>query len=232
MDFGKRGDSQEHARTVDPLIHWTDSDGPDPLQEAAFSQDLPAVEFLLSVGHPAAKPSGHETALHQICWHSGDEHNERIRRMVRCLLAAGINPNARNEEGNTPLHEAVAGDGANVAAMAVLLDAGADPNAENNEGQTPLAHLYDTSFDYAEVVPLLLRYGANPLRRDKRGRHALDLARACAAGEEPAWRKEQWAEEGGPPCGWKFPATPGDEESQMLQLLETAARKYLPPGLE
>jgi hypothetical protein len=54
----------------------------------------------------------------------------------------------------------------------------------------------------------------------------LDLARTRAAGEEPAWREEQWAEQGGPPCGWKLPATPGDDESRMLQLLETAARNY------
>lgn len=196
----------------------------DRLWHAAFRENLEAVKFLLNLGYPVGGAG--RTALHAMCWHwdHGDERDDITREIVRTLLAAGISPNARGDGGNTPLHDSVVGDGANLIAAEELLKAGADVNAQNDEGQTPLVYAYETLFGYAKVTPFLLRHGANPLIANRRGKNALDIARQMIAGENPDWRTEQW--KGHPPCGWKEPAKPGDEEYQMLAMMEEAARKF------
>lgn len=209
-------------------LQWTNKHGWTRLQQAAFAENLAAVRCLLELGH-AVEPDAHgTTALHQLCWHwdHGDERDDATREMVSLLIRAGVPVNASDAEGNTPLHEAVAGDGANVVAVQELLKHGADPNARNNEGLTPLAFLYENHFEYAKLVPALIGGGANPLIKDNRGLTAIDLARARAAGEEPGWRKAQWADSGGPPCGWKPPAEQGGSEWEMIELMERAARRF------
>jgi len=56
---------------------------------------------------------------------------------VKKLVAAGVDVNATNEFGNTPLHYAAAQN--QVAMAAALIEAGANPNVSNNNGQTPLS---------------------------------------------------------------------------------------------
>lgn len=51
------------------------------------------------------------------------------------LLASGANPNAKAENGSTPLHNAVR---FKTKASSMLLAAGADPNARNSDGMTPM----------------------------------------------------------------------------------------------
>ena len=58
--------------------------------------------------------------------------------VVKALLAAGANPDVRDNRGRTPLHYAVAKDGVILAVVEALLDAGADPAAKDSEGKTPL----------------------------------------------------------------------------------------------
>ena len=55
--------------------------------------------------------------------------------MTAALLDAGADPNAREEFGFTPLHQAAAFN-VNPAVTTALLDAGADPNARAEDGQT------------------------------------------------------------------------------------------------
>lgn len=203
-------------------------DEPDRLYDAAFAENPFAVRALLELGYPAIRPGSPRTALHALCWHwdHADERDEATRAIVRMLLDAGIDPNAREAGGNTPLHECVAGDGSNLVAAEVLLAAGADVNAQNEDGQTPLVYLYETLFDYERVVPFLLGHGANPLIPNARGKNAIDIARQMIRGENPDWRVEQWNEKGGPPCGWKDTATPGDAEYRMLELMIDAAKRF------
>ncbi len=54
--------------------------------------------------------------------------------LVKLVLRAGANPNARQMMGYTALHAAAARD--SVEMVQALLDAGADPSLENDEGQT------------------------------------------------------------------------------------------------
>ena len=51
-------------------------------------------------------------------------------------MAAGVDVNARDNRGNTPLHWAVS-DGHDIAAK-ILIEAGADVNVKSKDGSTPL----------------------------------------------------------------------------------------------
>ena len=53
---------------------------------------------------------------------------------VKALLAGSANPNARNNQGNTPLHLA----NGNIAIIKELLAGGANPTIKNNLGEKPL----------------------------------------------------------------------------------------------
>ena len=79
---------------------------------------------------------------------------------VQQLLKEGVNPNVRNEAGETPLHRAAIYADADV--MEILLKHGADPNAKDTRGYTPLDDLatcWDVENPYA--AKLLLDYGAD-----------------------------------------------------------------------
>ncbi len=201
-----------------------------PLIDAAMFFDANAVDALLAAGaDPQVADERGFTTLHAAAWMGdgdGDEENERTGRIIESLLRAGADPNARDAHGDTPMHEALSGDGLNLVAAEQLLAAGADINATNDDDQTPLHISYETLFEYERVVPFMLERGANPLLRDKWGQTVIDIARRMIAGANPRWRIEQCEPEGGPPCGWKEPAKPGDSEYRMLELLEEAAMRF------
>jgi len=54
---------------------------------------------------------------------------------VAALLDAGADPNARDKDGNTPLHRAA--QGGSPETVAALLDAGADLEARAEDGSLP-----------------------------------------------------------------------------------------------
>ncbi len=91
--------------------------------------------------------------------------------LVRECLAAGADPNARNERGWTPLQYA-AWKG-NAAAINALLAGGADPNARDKDGDTPLH--YAAWNGHAAAVDTLLDGGADPGVQGKYGATPFDL---------------------------------------------------------
>lgn len=100
-----------------------------------------------------AKDDG-QTALMEAAsrsdWETPPEGIDRIQ-VIRLLLAAGADVNARDKNGNTAL---VLCD-SNTGKILLLLQAGADPNARNHEGETALSNASD-----AEVKNLLIKHGA------------------------------------------------------------------------
>jgi ankyrin repeat protein len=87
-----------------------------------------------------------------------DKDGDRVK-CVRMLAEAGANVNARDEDGNTPLHETFLTD-----VEEELLKLGANVNARNNDGETPIFTTVDD-----DAIPLFIKHGADLTIRNKKG---------------------------------------------------------------
>jgi ankyrin repeat protein len=88
------------------------------------------------------------------------------------LLRHGADPNARDDDDETPLFAAQQARRADIAEL--LLKNGADVNAQGNNGWTPLhGAVVGGSYNVAQV---LLRHGADTELRDKKGDTPLIVA--------------------------------------------------------
>jgi ankyrin repeat protein len=123
----------------------------DPLIKAAFQDDLDLVKqlALTSADVNISDRATDQTAL------AGAVENGN-REMVRVLLAAGADINARNRSGQTPLM--FLPKKADLDFVRELIAAGADVNATDQHGQTPLLNAAASS-SFA-VFQALISYGA------------------------------------------------------------------------
>lgn len=87
---------------------------------------------------------------------------------VRLLVQAGANVNARDNDGNTPLHETFLTD-----VEGELLKSGANVNARNNDGETPIFTTVDN-----DAIPLFIKYGADLTIRNNKGQTVMEAAKA------------------------------------------------------
>jgi ankyrin repeat protein len=87
------------------------------------------------------------------------------RKIAEMLIAKGVDLNARDGIGETPLHLAVRKGQEGVAEL--LISKGADINIQNNKGQTPLqmmadrAAIYQVLPQHRKVVQILVSKGAD-----------------------------------------------------------------------
>ncbi|TBW51304.1 ankyrin repeat domain-containing protein [Marinobacter halodurans] len=100
--------------------------------------------------------------------------------IVRELLDSGLNPNAQDDNGWTPLHFASQSCQAKVAT--VLVSAGANPNLVDSHGNGPLWVATMNARGNDNVVVLLLENGAVADHRNKHGRSPLDMATTIGHG--------------------------------------------------
>ncbi len=114
---------------------------------ACFFAQPEAAKLLLARGadvHAVATGFGNTQPLHSAA-------TSRNLEVVRLVLAAGADPNARQNHGWTPLHSAANHGG--VEMVRVLLEHGADPALANDNGQTALD--IARAGKHADVIALL-----------------------------------------------------------------------------
>ena len=86
-------------------------------------------------------------------------HLAQTPEIIAALLAAGADPNTKDDNDFTPLHDA-----SNAEITRLLLAAGADPHAKDCFGCTPLHYARDEA-----MVQTLIAGGADPQSRDNDG---------------------------------------------------------------
>lgn len=99
---------------------------------------------------------------------------------VRELLAKGANPNVRDEDMRSPLHQAVLGN--SVGLLGLLIESGADLNAADAHGYTPLH--FAVQENLSEMVAILVGKGANVNAVDEDGNSVLWRAITSARGHD------------------------------------------------
>jgi hypothetical protein len=109
-----------------------------------------------------------ETMLHQVA-KTGSSNQ------LNLLLDLRADTNAKNKDGNTPLHLLVSRRLSNLPMLNALLErGGVAVNMQNNEGQTPL-HLA-AAVGNKDIVDALVKKGANHKIKDYAGKTAADYA--------------------------------------------------------
>jgi ankyrin repeat protein len=101
-------------------------------------------------------------------------------RRVGVLLARGADPNARDDEGRTPLMSAVLGN--SVALAGLMLESDADVNARDEHGWTALH--YAAEEQAPEMARILIARGADIDAQDGEGRTPLWRAVFSAHGRQ------------------------------------------------
>jgi ankyrin repeat protein len=150
------------------------------LIQAAYSGNPEVVQEILRY-HPDLEGRGfrQETAIFFVGEsRASDKPGARVE-CLRFLAAAGANVNARNYDGDTPLHRIYLPD-----VEEELLKLGADVNARNNDGETPIFTNVDD-----DSVALFAAHGADLTIRNKRGQSLLKAAKAQGPLREQAVKK-------------------------------------------
>ncbi|GAB9467876.1 hypothetical protein Gpo141_00005208 [Globisporangium polare] len=105
-------------------------------------------------------------------------NNDLMR--VKNILARGVNPNSKSDDGSTPLH--ICAQQALVSPAKVLLENKADPNVSDRLGFTALHWAVQirreemSASNRLEMIRLLMRNGADPRKADPSGVTPLSIA--------------------------------------------------------
>jgi uncharacterized protein len=177
IHLGDRQRCAQELKRNPELARVRDEEGAPLLHHAVEALQPQLVGLVLRYGGSTSDVDAKgETALHRIADMRQAPHGPAAK-MAGLLLDRGADPNARNWDCVTPLHQAVRAR--NIAVTELLLAHGADPNArDKGRGSTPLRRAVSasgaggTSGSGAQMrllTQMLLEHGADPRARDKRG---------------------------------------------------------------
>lgn len=111
-------------------------------------------------------------------YRDGDKDGARVE-CLRLLTKAGADVNARDNQGNTPLHETLLTD-----VEEELLKLGADVNARNEDGETPIFTTVDD-----DAIPLFIEHGADLTIRNNNRETVVEAAKEKGPRRQEALRK-------------------------------------------
>jgi ankyrin repeat protein len=112
-------------------------DGFSPLGYAAYFGHFELLKVLLAAGADCESPSQNPMQARPIRSAAAHRDPAHAVRLSRALLEHGADPNARQQDGFAPLHEAVINGNAELVAL--LLGHGADAELSNDAGDSPLS---------------------------------------------------------------------------------------------
>jgi ankyrin repeat protein len=183
--IGYGADPNADLRTADerenPKKYADEMNGPGSiLIEAAGSGDPDVVREILEY-HPNLEARGfrQKTAIFFIGEFNSSDEPGKLVECLRLLAKAGANLNAKDYDGNTPLHEIYFTE-----MVEELLRLGADVNARNNDGETPIFTNVDD-----DSIPLFIAHGADLTIRNKKGQTVFEAAKEKGPQREAALKK-------------------------------------------
>lgn len=138
------------------LMYAVESGNPEMVRE--ILRYHPRLEIRDSDGKTAVFAAGR--------YYHVDKEGARVE-CLRLLARAGADVNARDNEGNTPLHKTFLTD-----VEQELLKLGADVNARNKDGETPIFTTVDD-----RAIPLFISHGADLTIRNNRGETVMEAAK-------------------------------------------------------
>jgi ankyrin repeat protein len=140
LDHGANPNGRVKDNTLSRTIftmQWFFEDGATPFVRAAQSSDLALMKLLLAYGADPKLPTAHNdtalTAAAGIGWVEGVTYEHSVKdnvTAIRMLLDLGLDPNAANKDGRTPLMAAAMKGRNEVVQM--LVDAGAKLDTRDN----------------------------------------------------------------------------------------------------
>lgn len=136
----------------------------DPLYKAIFEGDCKRIDTLLA-GRNVKTGTGEDNLLRAALMGIIEAPNPDV---VQHLIDLGVDVNAKDRFGWTPLHYAArkkspaADPSLSTACVKLLIDAGAEVNAKDKDGVTPMHRIVFESPWNLEMIEVLLAAGAKP----------------------------------------------------------------------
>jgi ankyrin repeat protein len=184
-------------------INATDGGWGPPLVIAAFSGPEAMVDYLLDRG--AALPAANDRAIDQLLTPAAERG---LVKLMKRLIATGVNIQTKDEAGTSLMHKAAAGGSPEI--IEIFVQAGLSSADANSIGWTPLH--YASEAGRLKAVEMLLAKGAPLDARTKEGKTAFNLAREWNRKDVADFLAAKGADRSEP----KFPVLTGPYLGQKL----------------
>ena len=181
--YGANPNADLSERTVTGSVGGMTYEGPGAGSVLIYAADSGNPEVVREIlrYHPKLEMRDREgkTAMFAAGDYRGEDEEDGRVECVRLLAEAGADVNARDNDGNTPLHEIFLTE-----VEEELLKLGADVNARNKDGETPIfTNVDDVS------ISLFIAHGADLSIRNKNGETVVEAAKEKGPAREAALRK-------------------------------------------